>query len=75
MKYSGVMSVALRRKRSKAMTIILLPLLIFVFIIGWCMYWVGDQKRTSKTQRKPSKKDDVTIMPIILEETQEIVNE
>jgi flagellar basal body-associated protein FliL len=75
MKYSGEMSVASKRKRSKEMMIMLLPLLIFVFIVGWCMYWVGDQKRTGKTQRKPSKKDNVTIMPIILEETQEIANE
>jgi flagellar basal body-associated protein FliL len=64
-----------KRKRSKAMIIMLLPLLIFVFVIGWCMYWIGNQKRTVKTQRKPPEKDNVTVMPIILEETQEIANE
>ena len=64
-----------KSKRSKAMIIMLFPVLIFVFIIGWCMYWMGDQKRTGKTQLEPPKKDNVTIMPIILEETQEIVDE
>jgi flagellar basal body-associated protein FliL len=64
-----------KRKRSKAMMIILLPVLIFMFVIGWCMYWMGSQKRTGKTQRKPPEKDNVTIMPIIFEETQEVVNE
>jgi hypothetical protein len=53
----------------------LLPALIFMFIIGWCMYWMGNQKRKERTQRKPPKEDNVTIMPIILEETQEIENE
>jgi len=64
-----------KRKRSRAMTIMLLPVLILMFIIGWCMYWAGNQKRTNKTQRKPPKEDNVTIMPIILEETEEIPNE
>ena len=64
-----------KRKRSKAMTIMLLPLLIFMFIIGWCMYWIGNQKRMRKKQRKQSEKDNVTIMSIIFEETEEIVNE
>jgi len=69
------MLVTSKRKRSRAMIIMLLPLLIFVFIIGWSMYWIGNQKRNGKTQRKPPRKDNVTIMPIIFEEPQEIVNE
>jgi len=56
-------------------TLFLLPGLIFIFLIGWSMYWIGDQKRTGKTKRKaPPKKDNVTLMPIILEETPEIAN-
>ncbi|MGD0405569.1 MAG: hypothetical protein ABSB10_02825 [Candidatus Bathyarchaeia archaeon] len=35
-------------KRSKAMIIMLLPALIVIFIIGWFMYWMGDQKRSDK---------------------------
>ena len=60
------------------MIIMLLPALIFIFLMGWCMYCIGDQKRPDKIQRKPIKKesgDNVTIMPIIYEETQEIINE
>ena len=54
------------------MTILLLPALICIFIIGWCMYWMGDQKRTDKIHHKLPKKDNVTIMPIFFEEPQEI---
>jgi len=57
------------------MIIMLLPTILFIFLIGWCMYFIGDQKRPDKIQRKPPKKDNVTIMPIIYEETQEIINE
>jgi hypothetical protein len=61
------------------MIAMLLPALIFILIMGWCMYMIGDQKRPDKIQRKPLKKDNVrdnvTIMPIVYEETQEIVNE
>ena len=61
------------------MIIMFLPALIFIFLMGWCMYCIGDQKRPDKIQRKPLKKDNVrdnvTIMPIIYEETQEIINE
>ncbi len=57
------------------MMIILFPALAFMFIIGWCMYCKGDQKRTQKTQRKPPKKDNITITPIIPEDPQEIITE
>jgi hypothetical protein len=61
------------------MKLFLLPVLIFIFLMGWSMYWIGDQKRpekrTEKTKRKaPPKKDNVTFMPIPLEEKPEIIN-
>ena len=69
-----------RRKRNRAMTLFLLPVLIFIFLMGWSMYWVGSQKRPLKRAKKtklkePSKKDNVTFMPIILEEKPEITND
>jgi preprotein translocase subunit YajC len=69
-----------KRKRNKTMTIMLLPMLIVIFIIGWFIYWMGDEKRSDKIQHKLPKqheqpeKDNVTILPIIFEEPQEITN-
>ena len=68
-----------RLKRNNIMTLLLLPVVIFIFLLGWSMYWIGDQKRpkkrTEKTKReKPPKKDNVTFMPIILEEKPEMTN-
>jgi hypothetical protein len=61
------------------MTLFLLPMLIFIFLMGWSMYWIGDQKRPKKRTKKtkrgtPPKEDNVTFMPIILEEKPEITN-
>jgi flagellar basal body-associated protein FliL len=56
------------RKRSRIITILLLPLIVFVFIIGWAMYWIGKQR--SGTNGKPqntaknaetNEEDDVKI--------------
>jgi hypothetical protein len=59
------------------MMIVFLPAVLFIFLLGWCTYCIGDQKRPNKIQHKPRKedKDNVTIMPIVYEETQEIINE
>jgi hypothetical protein len=56
------------------MVILLLPAILFMLFVGWCMYWTGDQKRTGKTQRKPAKGDNISILPIIYEEKQEITS-
>jgi len=56
----------------------LLPALLCIFLMGWLMYCIGDQKRPIKKPPKPLKKDtiidNVTIMPIVYEETPEIVD-
>jgi hypothetical protein len=57
------------------MIIILLPALVLMFLVGWCLYCLGDEKRPNKIQPKPPEKDNVTIMPMIYEEKQEITNE
>ena len=64
--------VATKRKRSKTLTILLFPVLAIIFIIGFCMYYIGDrEKPKTKTASKQSNKDDISILPIILEEQEE----
>jgi hypothetical protein len=51
----------------------LLPALIFIGGAGWCMYALGDNHKTTQHEpTRPTKKDNVTLLPIILEEQQEI---
>jgi hypothetical protein len=54
------------------MRILFLPLLIPTFFMGWALYSMGYQKGGYKKQQKLLKKDNVTIMPIVFEEQQEI---
>jgi len=63
-----------KRKRSK-LAFLLLPMLIFIFFMGWSMYWIGDKKRPKATKKKAPKGDSVTFLPVVLEETQTINDE
>lgn len=42
---------ALKMKRSKTMIALLLPVIVCVFVLGWVMYWLGDNSGTVKTER------------------------
>jgi hypothetical protein len=74
---SGIklLSTKVKHKRSKTTVIMLLPGLIFIAIIGWCMYCIGDQKRVYPKGHKIVEKDNVTIMPMIYQEKQDIINQ
>ncbi len=65
-----------RRKRNKAIIVLLLPAIIFVWIVGWSLYWIGHQKESRKAQpSSPSKEEDyVSLIPIFLEDPSEIEN-
>jgi hypothetical protein len=61
------------KHRSKARIIMLFPAFIFIFIIGWALYWIGQQKTTDKNQEKIApKKDNVSIMVRSFEEPEKI---
>jgi len=48
-----------KRKRSKALTLVLLPALIFIGAIGWLMYALGPRNPKPKRQKEaPVKKND-----------------
>jgi len=63
-----------KRKRNRGVTMALLPVLAFIFLIGWCMYWAGGRKRKEKPEAKTPQKDNVTLLPAIFEDSQEIEN-
>jgi len=62
-----------KSKHSRGALIMLLPALVFIGVIGWCMYALGDNHKTTQHEpTRPTKKDNVTLLPIILEEQQKI---
>jgi len=64
----------IRRKRSKLL-LLALPIIVFIFFMGWSMYWIGDQKRPKAKTRKAAKDDGVTFLPVVPEEKQTIRNQ
>ncbi len=64
--------VTLKRKRSKSLTVLLFPVLAFMFMIGFCLYCIGERERPIiKKQTNQPKSDDVSILPAVLEEHEE----
>jgi hypothetical protein len=57
-------------KRNRAFIAILLPAIIFLWIVGWSLYWIGHQRESRETQpaSSPKKEDYVTLEAIPLEE-------
>ena len=63
------------RKRNKPLAILLLPALIFLFFMGWSLYWTGDKKNQKHIDRKEPKKGNITLIPAIFEETEQNIIE
>ncbi|MGA2680358.1 MAG: hypothetical protein ABSF44_01000 [Candidatus Bathyarchaeia archaeon] len=63
-----------KRKRKNTIALLLLPALIFIFFMGWSMYWIGDQKRPRRVNRKAPEKENVTFLPAVFEETKQTAN-
>jgi hypothetical protein len=61
-----------KRKRKKLGVILFSPVLVFSFIIGWCLYIIGDKSvKTAKKDAVPqslTKKDDVGLSAIPFQE-------
>jgi len=58
---------ASKGKRNKILTIVLLPALISIFLMGWALYSMGYQKKNYSTQNKLQTNDHVTFMPMVFE--------
>lgn len=57
-----------RLKRNKGLIILLLPIFVCIFMVGWLMYWTGEPR--GKTKHKTT--EQITIGSIILEENGKI---
>jgi len=59
------------RRKNNRFAILLLPALVFIFFMGWSMYWINDSKRPVTRERvKPRvpQNDGVTFLPAVYEE-------
>jgi flagellar basal body-associated protein FliL len=64
------------RKRSKALILLLLPAVVFIWMIGWSLYWIGHQKERQKAKPIVARVPDyVHLMPMAIEEPLEARSE
>ena len=65
-----------KRKRNRALAILLLPALVFIGFMGWLLYSIEpNRKKASKKQHNAPqtlKGDGITFVPKLPEEEQEI---
>jgi hypothetical protein len=53
-----------RRRRSRAVTLLFLPVLVVVWLVGWSLYWIGGKKDRERLGKKMERKEDhVTLIP------------
>lgn len=57
--------------RSHVVVIIFLPTIIFLWIIGWSLFWIGSQKKSQKTQNK-TERDGIEITTHLYKEYETI---
>jgi nitrogen fixation-related uncharacterized protein len=60
--------------RKRVITLLFLPIAVFLWIIGWTMLWAGARKEqeTEQTQAETRTEDEsITIIPMIPEKLEE----
>ena len=57
-------------KRNRIIIAVFLPAIIFLWVIGWGLYWIGHQKEQRKPQTSPSatEENQISLTAIPLEE-------
>ena len=57
-------------KRSKVVVAVLLPAIIFLWIVGWSLYWIGRQKESQEPEPATAAEpeDYVSLKTIPLED-------
>jgi len=53
--------------RNRLVVITLLPVIIFLWIIGWSLFWIGSQNKPQKTKNE-TEKEKISITTALYEE-------
>ena len=53
--------------RNRVVVITLLPVIIFLWVIGWTLFWIGSQNKPQKTQTA-TERDPISMTIVMYEE-------
>ena len=48
---------ALMRKRNRIALFLILPIVVFIWFIGWSLYWTGSRKESAKPKEISDQKE------------------
>ncbi|MGA2310454.1 MAG: hypothetical protein ABSG57_13025 [Candidatus Bathyarchaeia archaeon] len=57
--------------RNRLIKLLLLPVAVFLWIIGWTMMWAGTRKEQETRPETAAEEESITIMPMIPEEQEQ----
>ncbi len=60
-------------RRNRAIMALLLPAVIFLWIVGWGLYWIGRQRDSKQVPRWKDSREHVHLETVLFEEPSEIV--
>jgi flagellar basal body-associated protein FliL len=69
-----------RKKRNKLTTILIAPIIVIVFVVGWSLYWIGQSRHqnTKQPQKTANKthamQDEIELIMIPQQEEQPLTN-
>ena len=62
------------RRRKRLVVALMLPALVFAWLVGWSLDWIGHQRENERQPKFTPEKDNITVLPAMcLEETQEAI--
>jgi len=45
------------RKQSRVALFLMMPLVVFFWVLGWSLYWIGSNKKLTQPEKRNSSKD------------------
>jgi hypothetical protein len=45
------------RRQSRVALFLMMPLVVFFWILGWSLYWIGSNKKLTEPEKRNSSKD------------------
>ena len=58
----AVLRVTKLRKQSRIVTALILPLIVLIWVFGWTLYWIGNQRKEKGTATPLIDRDNVQLI-------------
>lgn len=60
-------------RRNRLLVAILLPAVVFLWIIGWSLYWIGHHRDNRKAERAKPSQENIDLEAILFDDQPEIL--